>query len=390
MAYGRNAKTALTAGHQTEIRCRVGPLAKEIFILCRPNLAQGDIAFQTESVYRALYKALQQEGSSAEHVLQEMAFYRDIQRDLDPSQEVRNQVIKSLSGNASYAPASICIQQAPVNQRQRIELLAYVVTPSSGFLATIPIKALPYHQTGRIFMLGGCKHAFLANIYGVPGNSEEEAYSMFKASEDLLEKEKLNFRNVVRTWIHLRHMDRDYSGLNKGRTRFFREQGLGLPPASTGIGGAPLLQTQNMCLSLYAFERAEFEVQSMSAPTMNEAWMYGSDFSRGFKVSGANGITLFISGTASVDENGSTVHQSNFEAQAERMILNISTLLEKEKASWRDVVSAITYLKNPADAPKFEKILARKGIHRFPNAVVEASVCRPELLCEMEAIAALP
>jgi enamine deaminase RidA (YjgF/YER057c/UK114 family) len=108
------------------------------------------------------------------------------------------------------------------------------------------------------------------------------------------------------------------------------------------------------------------------------------------KIEGPNGITLFISGTASVDERGRTVHRGDFEAQVERMILNISTLLEKQESSWSDVVSAITYLKNPADAPSLDNILTRKGIRGFPNVLVHAPVCRPDLLCEMEAIAKFP
>ena len=52
----------------------------------------------------------------------------------------------------------------------------------------------------------------------------------------------------------------------------------------------------------------------MSTPTLNEACVCGSDFSRGLA---SNGMAIFISGTASVDENGRTVHAGEFKAQAE-------------------------------------------------------------------------
>jgi enamine deaminase RidA (YjgF/YER057c/UK114 family) len=363
--------------YSCEIRRHVGPEAKELFILCLPDNAERNIAGQTASVYRILDDAVQKEGGTAEHVLKETAFFKNIQRDLELFQKTRTGIM-----DARYTPAATLVQQAPVGEELLVGLSAYALIPQTGRLESRHIT-----QSGRAFRLGGTNHIFLANICGLPGDSEREAYSMFKAAEEQLRREQFSFRDVIRTWIHLRNIDFDYAGLNLGRTRYFREQGLALPPASTGIEGAPPLQSQKMCLSLYAMERSAGEVQHMSTPTLNEAWTYGSDFSRGIRTAGVNGINLFISGTASVDEKGSTVYENDFEAQAERMILNISTLLENQKASWSDVASAITYLKNPDDAPTLLKIFGRRGIRGFPNALVQASVCRPNLLCEMEAIA---
>jgi enamine deaminase RidA (YjgF/YER057c/UK114 family) len=364
-------------------------LARELFILCRPDTTEKDFSSQTISLYRTLSGALQQEGGSVNNVLQEMVFFRDIHEDLEPFHSMLRQALSMQPGNTFYASATTFIQQPPVNAAQKIELLAYAIIPQSGSLEIRPAAALPLGQNGLAFGVGGYKHVLLANISGLPGSSEDEAYSMFQAAEKSLQEERMSFRDVVRTWIHLRHIDDDYPALNRGRTRFFRERGLALMPASTGIGGNPPFPSQNMCLSLYAIEESAREAQRMSAPTLNEAWMYGSDFSRGIKIAGDNGITLFISGTASVDEEGQTVHEGDFEAQAERMLLNISTLLANQKSSWQDVVSAITYLKDPFDASRLSRIFEQKGIPVFPNAIVQASVCRPELLCEMEAIAVL-
>ena len=38
----------------------------------------------------------------------------------------------------------------------------------------------------------------------------------------------------------------------------------------------------------------------------------------------------------------------------------------------------------------YESILEEWGIRHVPNTLVETGVCRPELLCELEAIAILP
>ena len=97
-----------------------------------------------------------------------------------------------------------------------------------------------------------------------------------------------------------------------------------------------------------------------------------------------------MSGTASIDEAGRTVHVGDFEAQAERMLVNISSLLEAHGASFQDLVSAVAYLKNAGDAPLLRAIFHEHGFVGFPCTLVEAPICRPDLLCETEAVAVLP
>jgi enamine deaminase RidA (YjgF/YER057c/UK114 family) len=128
----------------------------------------------------------------------------------------------------------------------------------------------------------------------------------------------------------------------------------------------------------------------MSSPTLNEAMQYGADFVRGMRVVEANKVALHVSGTASIDEQGRTVHVGDVDAQAERMLLNIAALLDRQGAGFGDVVSAITYLKHPADESRLREKLRAAGFHGFPHAMVTAPICRPELLCETEALAVLP
>jgi enamine deaminase RidA (YjgF/YER057c/UK114 family) len=127
----------------------------------------------------------------------------------------------------------------------------------------------------------------------------------------------------------------------------------------------------------------------MTTPTLNEAPVYGSDFSRGMRIQESNKVALHISGTASLDETGKTLHLDDFEAQADRMLLNVAALLKEQGATFSDVVSAMTYLKHPADAQRLRQKFHEAGYDGFPNVVVQAPVCRPELLCETEALAVL-
>ena len=128
----------------------------------------------------------------------------------------------------------------------------------------------------------------------------------------------------------------------------------------------------------------------MTAPTLNEAMLYGSDFVRGIRVVETNKVALLVSGTASIDEAGRTAHPGDFGAQADRMLVNVAALLEGQGATFGDVVSAVTYLKRPADAGRLREKLHEAGFEGFPNVLVAAPLCRPELLCETEALAVLP
>ncbi|MCP3985090.1 MAG: hypothetical protein GY723_11925, partial [bacterium] len=291
------------------------------------------------------------------------------------------------------------IGQPPQSNGASLEISALAVIPHPGQaepateVCSTPVcgceacSRLPATLIG----VGGQTHAHAGNIYGPGENAFDQTYAMLCASEELLREAGMGFHDVVRTWMYLRDMDRDYAEFNRARREFFRSRGIELMPASTAVGGEPAAAAHDVSMRLYAVKSPEpLNVEVMSTPTLNEAWSYGSDFSRGLKVEDANKVTLHVSGTASIDEAGLTVHVGDLEAQAERMLLNISSLLEAQGASFQDLVSAVTYLKSADDAPRVRAIFHRRGFEGFPCTLVEAPICRPELLCETEAVAVLP
>jgi enamine deaminase RidA (YjgF/YER057c/UK114 family) len=128
---------------------------------------------------------------------------------------------------------------------------------------------------------------------------------------------------------------------------------------------------------------------------LNEAHSYPkpSSFSRALRLD-IKGVTiLLISGTASVDENGKTVHVGDFRAQTWRTYKNITGLLEAEGATWKDVVRTTCYLRDiERDYEAFNEIrtqfLKEQGLDPLPASTgIQAILCRPELLVEIEAIA---
>jgi len=128
---------------------------------------------------------------------------------------------------------------------------------------------------------------------------------------------------------------------------------------------------------------------------LNEAYHYSkpSSFSRGLRLD-IKGITiLLISGTASVDESGKSVHVGDFRAQTWRTYQNITKLLEAEGATWQDIVRTTCYLRDiERDYEAFNEIRTQffheQGLDPLPASTgIQAILCRPDLLIEMEAMA---
>ena len=128
---------------------------------------------------------------------------------------------------------------------------------------------------------------------------------------------------------------------------------------------------------------------------LNEAYCYErpSSFSRALKMEFGNVVVLLISGTASIDENGETVHVGDFRAQQRRTYANITGLLESEGATWHDVVRTTCYLRDiDRDYVTFNEertnFFAEQELDPLPASTgIQAILCRPELLIEIEAIA---
>jgi len=128
---------------------------------------------------------------------------------------------------------------------------------------------------------------------------------------------------------------------------------------------------------------------------LNEAFCYTrpSSFSRGLRIDIGNIVILLISGTASIDENGNTVHVGDLRAQCRRTYHNITGLLESEGATWHDVVRTTCYLRDiDRDYAAFNEertaFFAAQELDPLPASTgIQAKLCRPELLVEIEAIA---
>ncbi len=139
----------------------------------------------------------------------------------------------------------------------------------------------------------------------------------------------------------------------------------------------------------------KLEKIAIKAPqVLNEPIDYNKpvSFSRGIKINMKDMYLLFISGTASVDSKGRTAFPGDFKAQTKRTFKNLTALLRSEGVTWHDVIKTTCYLKNMLYYDVFNKIrnqfYKQQKLHLFlASTCIEANLCRPDLLVEIELIA---
>jgi 2-iminobutanoate/2-iminopropanoate deaminase len=147
---------------------------------------------------------------------------------------------------------------------------------------------------------------------------------------------------------------------------------------------------------LEAIAHAPIEKRAITnLKVLNEAYDYSkpSSFVRGMRIDLNGLVILLISGTASIDEYGKTVHVGDFRAQCRRTFSNITGLLEAEGCTWKDIVRTSCYLRDiDRDYEAFNEertsFFQQQGLDPVPASTgIQAKLCRPDLLVEIEAIA---
>jgi 2-iminobutanoate/2-iminopropanoate deaminase len=145
-----------------------------------------------------------------------------------------------------------------------------------------------------------------------------------------------------------------------------------------------------------ATQHLPIEKRAISNPAMlNEPYTEATpkSYSRGMRIDLDGLRVLLISGTFSSDEHGNTVYIGDFRAQLRRTLENITGLLAVEGCTWHDVVRTTCYLRDmDRDYDAFNEVRTaffnEMNIDPLPASTgVEAKLCRPELLVDIDAIA---
>jgi reactive intermediate/imine deaminase len=119
-------------------------------------------------------------------------------------------------------------------------------------------------------------------------------------------------------------------------------------------------------------------------------WQDARGFSQGWMIEGARS-TVYVSGQVAVDADGNPVGRDDFEAQVRQVFENIGAVLQEAGASLQDIVKLTVFLTDLSKVADDGRIKAGyiKGAQPASTAVGVTALARPELMIEVEAVAAI-
>ncbi len=242
---------------------------------------------------------------------------------------------------------------------------------------------------GHVFEDNDARYCLLGDIRpnDTSDSKPEQARAAFEKIKAALQVAEMHFSNVVRTWFYLHELLTWYDEFNEVRTNFFAEQGVfeDLVPASTGIGVA---NTAGAALVADVFaimpKNTKVSVREVPSPLQCSAADYKSSFSRAVEVVLPDHHRLYISGTASIDPDGKTVHIGNVQKQIALTMEVAQAILQSRKMGWEDTNRGVAYFKDMRDAPLLDRYRKDNHIPPLPIVVSDAEICRDDLLFEIE------
>lgn len=232
-------------------------------------------------------------------------------------------------------------------------------------------------------------------------NSYEQTRMIFDKYMEILQKENAALaseetkmtmeRNLVRTWIYVTDIDVNYHGVVVARNDVFDQEGLTADThyiASTGIGGATPVRHAAVGIDFLTVPNIKEEDKKYlkALDHLNPTHEYGVAFERGTRLTLSDKEMFFISGTASIDKHGDVVYEGDVIRQTGRLLENIGALLKDGETTMNDIQYFIIYLRDISDYHTVEKMM-QQFYPQIPHIIVEARVCRPGWLIEMECIA---
>lgn len=248
---------------------------------------------------------------------------------------------------------------------------------------------------GTMWSDGDADYCLLAGILPTDPRASrgKQTENNFEQIEGALQQVGMDFSHVVRTWFYLDDLLDWYGEFNAARDSFFRSRGVfdGLVPASTGIGGS---NPAGAALASGALairpRKSHVTVQEVVSPLQCSAIDYRSSFSRAVEVGFADRRMLIVSGTASIAPGGASMHADNTEKQIHLTLDVVEAILKSRGMDWNDTVRAVGYFFDMDALPVFDACCKARGISQLPLVSAHATVCRADLLFELELDAVVP
>lgn len=302
------------------------------------------------------------------------------------------------SENAVIPPTHI--EGLPCNGSGVAGIHVIAARPSTtGSLETIDWRGVPCGRRvvgddASYLALSDLARLLPAEARAQPADETREALLL---ADEMLRSRDWSFADVRRTWFYLDDILAWYDDFNQARNEVFESFGFfdGSPtsviPASTGIRGRNA-RGHRCTFDLFATQPLpgrELSIERLRNPLQNEAPEYGSSFSRGLNIGTDRCRYFLVSGTASIDEYGNTIHPDDFDCQARRTLDNIESLLASGGAVFDDICQASAFVKRPEDVERLHRILKVRGLGNLPLVCTIEDVCRDDLLVELDATAVI-
>jgi enamine deaminase RidA (YjgF/YER057c/UK114 family) len=223
-----------------------------------------------------------------------------------------------------------------------------------------------------------------------PTGKDRRAQSdaVFLAAEEALAQADMDFNDVVRTWFFNDRILDWYGDFNKSRTEYFESRKVfqGIVPASTGIGA---FNAYGDALSLQliaakSLRGQDKNYQPVDSPLQQSAMNYGSSFSRAAELAGTGFRRLLVSGTASIARGGETLHVGDLDKQVHLTLDVVQAIVESRDMSWEQTSRGIAYVARQEDVAETRRIMEERGLGQLPIVYLVATVCRHDLLYELE------
>ncbi len=258
------------------------------------------------------------------------------------------------------------------------------------------VEGRPVHRVtladrvvGSLWSDEDADYCLLAGV--LPANSREtrgtQTTSCMQQIEFALRKAGMDFSHLVRTWFYLDDLLAWYDEFNEARTEFFQARGVfdRLVPASTGIGARNPTGAALAAGALAIRPRhGRVHVQEVPSPLQCPATQYRSSFSRAVEVAFPDHRMLIVSGTASIAADGKSMFTDDVTRQIHLTLDVVEAILRSREMDWANTVRAVGYFRNIEDLPLFESCCRERGIAPLPLAPAHATVCRDDLLFEIE------
>ncbi len=216
----------------------------------------------------------------------------------------------------------------------------------------------------------------------------DQTIQLFTRMQDILTRKGMTFEHVARTWLYLDKILDWYDEFNDARDTFFKSQSVfeKLVPASTGVGGSNRSGTAIQASVLAAIPLADgVTIEAVPSPLQCPALDYGSSFSRAVEIRTPEVQRLYISGTASIEQDGPTLHVGDVDAQIAYTMDVVHAILTSRDMDWSDLTRGVAYVKHRKDFDRFTDYCTRNNLPPMPVGIVQNDVCRDDLLFELEA-----